>query len=71
MATTFGDLAGADLQGLVAQLDVGNSIMIVDNDPDDVWINEGRHRITAMRDASVRRTILIGADLVSSTDDRS
>jgi hypothetical protein len=70
VATTFGGLAGADLQGLVALLDVDNGIVVVDDDPGGAWINEGRHRVTAMRDAGVRRTILIGADLVSATGDQ-
>jgi hypothetical protein len=46
---------------------VASSIMIADDDPDDEpWIHEGRHRITAMRDAGVRRTITIGTELVGA-----
>ena len=33
-------------------------IELDDEDPADVTIYEGRHRITAMRDAGVRRTII-------------
>ena len=49
------ELGGADLEALASLLDTQNDLMI-DDDPRDQRIQEGRHRITAMRDAGVRRT---------------
>ena len=37
--------------------------MIDDDGPRDQRIQEGRHRITAMRDAGVRRTLLVRLEL--------
>jgi hypothetical protein len=37
--------------------------MIDDDDSRDQRIQEGRHRITAMRDAGVRRTLLVRLEL--------
>jgi hypothetical protein len=42
--------------------------MIADDDPRDRWIYEGRHRIIAMRDARVRRTILVRLELIDAAD---
>ena len=37
--------------------------MIDDEDPRDQRIQKGRHRITAMRDTGVRRTLLVRLEL--------
>jgi hypothetical protein len=47
-----------DQTGLVLLLGPGAGIELDDEDPADVTIYEGRHRITAMRDAGVRRTVI-------------
>jgi hypothetical protein len=51
-------LAGEDQTGLILLLGPGAGIELDDEDPGDVTIYEGRHRITAMRDAGVRRTVI-------------
>ncbi len=43
--------------------------MLADDDPGDQWIYEGRHRITAMRDAGVRRTLLVRLQLINTADE--
>jgi hypothetical protein len=35
----------------------------------DQWIYEGRHRVTAMRDAGVRRTLLVRLELIDAADE--
>jgi hypothetical protein len=49
-------LTGDDQTGLVLLLGPSAGIELDDEDPADVTIYEGRHRITAMRDAGVLRT---------------
>ena len=51
-------LTGDDRAGLILLLGPGAGIELNDEDPADVTIYEGRHRITAMRDAGVRRTVI-------------
>ena len=51
-------LAGDDQAGLILLLGPGAGIELDDEDPAAVTIYEGRHRITAMRDAGVRRTVI-------------
>jgi hypothetical protein len=47
-----------DRTGLVLLLGPGAGIELDDEDPAGVTVYEGRHRITAMRDAGVRRTVI-------------
>ena len=42
---------------------------MIDDDPRGQRIHEGRHRITAMRDAGVRRTLLVRIELIDAADD--
>ncbi len=42
----------------------GYAITLSDDDPDDVWYVEGRHRATAMLDAGVRETIVARLELL-------
>jgi len=51
-------LTGDDQTGLILLLGPGAGIELNDDDPDHVTIYEGHHRITAMRDARVRRTVI-------------
>lgn len=51
-------LAGDDQAGLILLLGPGAGIELDDEDPAGVTIYEGRHRITAMRDAGVPRTVI-------------
>jgi hypothetical protein len=51
-------LAGDDRTGLILLLGPGAGIELDDEDPVGVTIYEGRHRITAMRDARVPRTVI-------------
>jgi hypothetical protein len=51
-------LAGDDRDGLISLLAAGEGIELDDEDPGDVTIYEGRHRITAMRDAGVPHTVI-------------
>jgi hypothetical protein len=64
------ELSGADLEAVQALLDVDTGIIIVDEKPDDPFINEGRHRITAMRDTGVRRTVTVCSELVDADGTR-
>jgi hypothetical protein len=58
------ELAGADLEAVRALLDVDDGILIDDEDPaEPPAVNEGRHRITAMRDTGVRRTVTVRLEL--------
>jgi hypothetical protein len=64
------ELSGADLEAVRALLGVDSGIIIVDDEPDNPFINEGRHRITAMRDTGVRRTVTVCSELVDADGDR-
>jgi hypothetical protein len=52
------DLTEDDQTGLILLLGPGAGIVLNDDDPDHVTIYKGRHRITAMRYAGVRRTVI-------------
>ncbi len=43
----------------------------IDDDPRDQSVYEGRHRITAMRDAGVRRTVTLRSELIEAAGDSS
>lgn len=51
-------LVGDDQTGLVLLPGPGAGIELDDDDPAGVTIYEGRHRVTAMRDVGVRRTVI-------------
>jgi hypothetical protein len=60
-------LTGDDeLEALESLLNVYAGIMIDDDDPRDQHIAEGRHRITAMRDAKVMYTVVIRLQLTEA-----
>jgi len=56
-------LDGDDQDGLISLLSAGGGIELDDGDPGDVTIYEGRHRITAMRDVGVRRTVILRSEV--------
>jgi transposase len=64
-------LGGDDLEALGDLLRPETGIEIDDDDPRDQRIQEGRHRITAMRDAGVRRTVLLRSELSPAMSDPS
>ncbi|MGH3157193.1 MAG: hypothetical protein ACRDNF_11535 [Streptosporangiaceae bacterium] len=53
-----------DLEALDSLLSIHTGLMIADDEPRNQWISEGRHRITAMRDTHVRRTLLLRLELL-------
>ena len=57
-------LSGDDLEALGDLLRPETCIEIDDDDPHDQRVQEGRHRITAMRDTGVRRTVVLRPELV-------
>jgi hypothetical protein len=59
-------LGGTDLEALESLLAVETALMIDDDDPRDQHITEGRHRITAMRDAKVQHTVLVRLELTDA-----
>jgi hypothetical protein len=62
-------LGGDDVEALDDLLRPETGIEIDDDDPHDQRVQEGRHRITAMRDAGVRRTVLLRPELIEATGD--
>ena len=60
---------GADLEALESLLAVETGLMVDDDDPGDQQIQEGRHRITAMRDTGVQRTVLVRLELIDAAAD--
>jgi hypothetical protein len=62
-------LAGDDLEALGDLLTPEIGIEIDDDDPHDQHVYEGRHRITAMRDVGVRRTVILRSELIEAADD--
>ena len=62
-------VGGDDLEALGDLLRPETGIEIDDDDPHDQRVQEGRHRITAMRDAGVRRTVLLRPELIEVTGD--
>jgi hypothetical protein len=44
-------------------------IQVDDDDPRDQHVYEGRHRITAMRDTRVRRTVILRPELIEVAGD--
>jgi hypothetical protein len=52
-------LDGDDLEALGDLLMPEIGIQVDDDDPYDQHVYEGRHRVTAMRDARVRRTVIL------------
>ena len=57
-------LGSRDVEALDSLLSINTGLMIDDDDPQDRQISEGRHRITAMRDTHVRRTLLLRLELL-------
>jgi hypothetical protein len=64
-------LAGDEMEALGDLLRPETGIEIDDDDPRDQSVYEGRHRITAMRDAGVRRTVNLRSELIEAAGDSS
>ena len=60
-------LDGDDLEALGDLLTPEIGIQIDDDDPRDQHVYERRHRITAMRDARVRRTVILRPELIEAS----
>jgi hypothetical protein len=59
--------AGLEVLGDLLRPEAG--IEIDDDDPHDQRVQEGRHRITAIRDTGVRRTVILRPELVEDAGD--
>jgi hypothetical protein len=65
-SVTCGGLAGDELEAVQGLFISGSAIEVNDDDPRDRNLQEGNHRVTAMRDARVRRTITLRSELIES-----
>jgi hypothetical protein len=59
-------LSQLDACALMLLLGLGAGIYLNDEDPNNVTIGDGRHRITAMRDAGVLRTVITRLEAVQT-----
>ncbi len=62
-------LDGEDIEALGDLLTPENGIQVDDDDPHAQHVYEGRHRVTAMRDAGVRRTVILRPELIEVSGD--
>jgi hypothetical protein len=67
-SVTCGGLAGDELEAVQDLFMPGSAIEVSDDDPRDRYLQEGNHRVTAMRDARVRRTVTLRSELIESAD---
>lgn len=63
-----GGLAGDELGALRGLFVPGGGIEINDDESDDPWLYEGNHRVAAMRDAGVPRTVVLRAELIEARE---
>lgn len=63
-----GGLTGDELDALRGLFIPGDGIEINDDDPRHRELYEGNHRVTAMRDAGVRRTVVLRSELIEMED---
>lgn len=61
-------LAGDNLDALLGLFTAHGGIEINDDDPDDPWLYEGSHRVAAMRDAGVPRTVVLRSELIEARE---
>lgn len=59
-------LAGNELEAVRDLFIPGAAIEVNDDDPRDRYLQEGNHRVTAMRDARARRTVTLRAELTEA-----
>lgn len=64
-----GGLAGNELEAVRDLFIPGAAIEVDDDDPRDRRLQEGNHRVTAMRDARVRRTVTLRSELIEASGD--
>jgi hypothetical protein len=63
-----GGLAGNELEAVQQLFMPDTAIEVNEDDPRDRYLQEGNHRVTAMRDARVRQTVILRPELVGSPD---
>jgi hypothetical protein len=57
-------ITGWNYEAIDSLVGTGYGIMLCNDDPDDVWYVDGRHRVTAFLDAGVRHTIVARLELL-------